>query len=129
MHSFIFIYSLQNAELDLQQEEYALYKNIDISLWIDFREFYGNFQLQEVLGGNFVVVNENLHAEFKGKVLSYIGTTHCLVKGIEVLKVWSRSTKAQLKPVHVLGNIYFLMSPYDLDELCEWVRNKSFFFN
>ena len=29
------------------------------------------------------------------------------------------STKAQLKPVHVLGNISFLMSPYDLDELCE----------
>ena len=41
--------------------------------------------------------------------------------------MWSRSTKAQLKPVHVLGNIYFLMSPYDLDELCEWVRNRSFF--
>ena len=56
----------------------------------------------------------------KGK----LGTTHCLVKGIELLKVWSRSTKAQLKPVHVLGNIYFLMSPYDLNELCEWVRNK-----
>ena len=124
MHSFIVIYSLQNAELDLQQEEYAFSK---VSLWIDFREFYGNFPLQEVLGGNFVVVNENLHAEFaefKGKVLSYIATTHCLVKGIELLKVWSRSTKAQLKPVHVLGNIYYLMSPYDLDELCEWVRNK-----
>eukprot|EP00731_Ephydatia_muelleri_P007410 Em0003g1658a len=109
-----------NAELDLQQEEYALSKDIDVSLWIDFREFYGNFPLQDVLDGNFVAVNENLHAEFaefKGKVLSYIGTTHCLVKGIELLKVWSRSTKAQLKPVHVLGNIYFLMSPYDLDEL------------
>ena len=131
MHSFIVIYSLQNAELDLQQEEYALSKDIDVSLWIDFREFYGNFPLQEVLGRNFVVVNENLHAEFaefKGKVLSYIGTTHCLVKGIELLKVWSRSTKAQLKPVHVLGNIYFLMSPYDLDELCESVRNKRSFF-
>ena len=89
-----------------------------------------NFPLQEVLGGNFVVVNENLHAEFaefKGKVLSYIATTHCLVKGIELLKVWSRSTKAQLKPVNVLGDIYFLMSPYDLDELCEWIRNKEVF--
>ena len=53
---------------------------------------------------------------------------HCLVKGIELLKVWSRSTKAKLKPVHVLGNIYFLMSPYDLDELYEWVRNKRIFF-
>ena len=35
-----------------------------------------------------------------------------------------KSTKAKLKPVHVLGNIYFLMSPYDIDELCEWVRYK-----
>ena len=60
----------------------------------------------------------------KGK----FGTTYCLVKGIELLKVWSRSTKAQLKPVHVLGNIYFLMSPYDLDELCEWVRIKEVVF-
>ena len=49
MHSFIVIYSLQNAELDLQQEEYALSKDIDVSLWIDFHEFYGNFPLQEVL--------------------------------------------------------------------------------
>ena len=40
MYSFIVIYSLQNAELDLQQEEYALSKDIDVSLWIDFREFY-----------------------------------------------------------------------------------------
>ena len=77
--------------------------------------------MQEVLGGNFVVVNENVHgefAEFRGKVQSCIGTTHCLVKGIELLKVWSRSTKAQLKPVPVLGNIYFLMSSYDLDYNC-----------
>ena len=106
-------------------------KDINASLWIDLREFYGNFPLQEVLGENLVVVNENLHAEFaefKGKVLSYIGTTHCLVKRIELLKVWSRSTKAQLKPIHVLGNMYFLMSPYDQDELCEWVRNKRSFF-
>ena len=70
MHSFIVIYSLQNAELDLRQGEYALSKDIDVSLRIDFHEFYGNFPLQEVLGGKYVVVNENLHAEFtefKGK--------------------------------------------------------------
>ena len=47
MHSFIVIYSLQNAELDLQQEEYALSKAIDVSLWIDFREFYVMFHCKE----------------------------------------------------------------------------------
>ena len=65
-------------------------KDIDVSLWIDFHEFYGELPLQEVLGVNFVVVNENVHAEFaefRGKVLSYIGTTCCMVKGIELLKV------------------------------------------
>ena len=54
----------------------------------------------------FGIDNEDLQAEFaefKGKVQSPIGTTRCLVKSI-------------LKPVHVLGNIYFLMKPYDLDE-------------
>ena len=91
--------------------------------------FYGMFPLQEVLGGNFVV-NENLHnefAEFKGKVQSYIGTTCCLVYGIELRKVWCRSSETMLKPVHVLGDTYFLMCPYDLDELCQWVR--MFFFS
>ena len=68
-------------------------KDIDVSLWIVFREFYGNVPLQEVLGGYFVVVNEILHAEFaefKGKVLSYIRTTRCLVKEIALLKIFCR---------------------------------------
>ena len=107
-------------------------KDIDASLWIDFHEFYGNFPLQELLGRNFVVVNENLHtefAEFKGNVLSYVGTTHCLIMELSCLKCGADPPKPmQLKPLHVLGKIYFL-SPYDLDELCEWVRNKRSFFN
>ena len=107
-------------------------KDIDVFLWIDFREFYGEHPLQEVLGGDFVAIDENVHAEFaefRGKVQSYIGTTCCVVKGIELLKVLCRFTKTKLKPVHVLGNIYFLMSPYDLDELCERVRYKRSFFS
>ena len=110
MNSFIFIYSLQNAELDLQQDKYALSKDIDVSLWIDFREFYVNLPLQEVPGGNLLLSMKTCMLSLlnsKGK--SY--HTHCLVIGIELLKVWSRSTKAKLKPVLVLGNIYFLMSP------------------
>ena len=89
MHSFIVIYSLQNAELDLQQEEYALSKDIDVSLWIDFREFYGTFPLQEVLGGNFVVVNENLHAEFaefKGKSYHILELHIAWLKELSCLK-------------------------------------------
>ena len=42
----------------------ALSRDIDVSLWIDFREFYGNVPLQEVLGGSFVVFNENCMLSF-----------------------------------------------------------------
>ena len=52
------------------------------------------------------------------------------LKELSCLKYGVDKKKTKLKPVHVLRNIYFQMSPYDLDELCEWVRNKiSFFFN
>ena len=107
-------------------------KDIFVSLWIDFRGLYGKFPLQEVLGGTFVVVNENLHdefAEFKGKVQSYIGTACRLVKGIKLLKVWVQIHQNQVEACSCNGKTYFLMSPYDLDELCQWVRNKRSFFS
>ena len=47
---------------------------------------------------------------------------------LDMLKCGADPPKPSWKPVHVLGNIYFLMNPYDLDELCEWVRNKRSFF-
>ena len=53
--------------------------------------------------------------------IAWLKELSCLKNGRSI------SNKAQLKPVHVLGNIYFLMHPSDLDELCEWVRNKRVF--
>ena len=85
-------------------------KDIGVSFWIDFSEFYGELSLQEVLGGNLVVVNENVHAEFaefRGKLQSYIGRTCCMIKGIELLKVWCRSTKTTL----LLSFLSFDVSP------------------
>ena len=77
-----------------------------MALWIDFRTFYAtcNSHLQEVVGGNFVVINEDLYDEFdefNKKLQSYIGTECSLVKGVELISVWCRSTNTKLKPVHV----------------------------
>ena len=85
-----------------------------------------NVPLQGVLGGNLLLQMKTCMLSLqnsKGK--SY----HTLELHIAWLKELSclKSTKAKLKPVHVLGNIFFLMSPYDLDKLCEWVRNKRSF--
>ena len=41
-------------------------------------------------------------------------------------KVWCRSIETKLKPDYArLWNICFLMDPFNLDELCKWVRTFS----
>ena len=121
----------QDSTFDMQEEEYALSKDIDVALWIDYRTFYGECPLKELLGGNFVIVNEHLQEEFeefRGKIQCTIGTTHILVKGIELLKLWLKSINAYLKSVAVLGSTYFLMSSSDLDDVCQWVTDKRSYF-
>ena len=56
-------------------------------------------------------------------------TTHTLVKGVALLKLWLKSINANLKSVAVLGDIYFLMSSSDLDDICQWVTNKRSYFH
>ena len=60
-----------------------------MALWIDYSTFYGECPLKELLGVNFVIVNERLQdefEEFKGKIIQCtIGTTHTLVKGADLL--------------------------------------------
>ena len=79
----------------MQDGEFALSKDINMALWIDYRTFYmyGDCLLKEMFGGNFVIINE----EFIAKIQCMIGTTHTLIKGVEVLKLW---LKSNLKSVH-----------------------------
>ena len=51
--------------LKVQDGEYALSKDLAVSFWTEFREYYGYTSLREVFGGSFIIVNENLHDEFK----------------------------------------------------------------
>ena len=120
----------QDSTFDMQEEDYALSKDIDVTLWIVYRTFYGECPLKELLGGNFVIVNEHLQEEFekfRGKIQCAIGTTHILVKGIELLKL-KKSINAYLKSVAVLGSTYFLMNSSDLDDICQWVTDKRSYF-
>ena len=116
-----------DSTFDMQEEDYASSKDIDVTLWIDYRTFYGECPLKELLGGNCVIVNEHLQKEFekfRGKIQCAIGTAHILVEGIELLKL-KKSINAYLKSVAVLGSTYFLMSSSDLDDICQWVTDKS----
>ena len=68
--------------------------------------FYGEYPLKELLGGNFVIINERFQDEFEefsGKIQCTTGTTQTLVKGVELMKLWLKSINACLKSVAVLG--------------------------
>ena len=51
--------------MELKEGEYALSKDTTVALSKDYMSFYGDFPLQEILGGDFVVVNEDLHEELE----------------------------------------------------------------
>ena len=55
----------QDSTFDMQEEECALSKDMDVALWIDYRTFCGECPLKVLLGGNFVIVNEHLQDEFE----------------------------------------------------------------
>ena len=88
--------------------------------------FYGEYPLKELLGGNFVIINErfqNEFEEFSGKIQCTTGTTQTtqtLVKGVELIKLWLKSINDCLKSVAVLGSTYFLTTSSDLDDICQW---------
>ena len=113
--------------MDLKEGEYALSKDTTVALWKDYMSFYGDFQLQEILGGDFVVVNEDLHEEFekfKHKLYSYVDRGFTIVEAVELLQIWCRASKLCLKEVQLLGKNYFLISSAHLDTFCEWVYRK-----
>ena len=69
-------------------------------------------------------MNEDLQDKFDKfvkKVYAYINSEHRLIKAVQLLQLWCRSSNSSYQTVHVLGTKYYLMSAFDLDRLCEWV--------
>ena len=81
--------------------------------------------MEEVSGGDFVIVSNNLYDEFetfKKKVYSYVDRAFTIVKAVELIDFWCTSCGGiTLKRLHLLGSVYFVTSSAQLDSLCQWV--------
>ena len=67
---------------------------------------------------------------FKKKVYSYVDRALSIVKAVELIDVWCTSCGGvTLKPLHLLGSVYYLMSSAQLDSLCQWVYAKRSVFS
>ena len=51
--------------LQLKEGEFTLSKDTTMSLWTEYRTWYGEGRQQEVFGGDFVVVNDDFCDEFE----------------------------------------------------------------
>ena len=79
-------FNRNHAELNVQEVS----KDLAVSLWTDFRAYYGNTPLKEAFCGNFIISNESLQDEFekfRKRVSSYIGASYNMVKANELLKI------------------------------------------
>ena len=123
----------QEKTLHLQKDEFALSKDLTVSLWIDYRMYFGESPIiREVCGGYFVIINDDLHDEFnkfKRKLSSHLFSsqddTCSVVEGIELVMFWCTSSSISTKPLQVLEKTYFLMSASHLDNFCQWVYDTK----
>ena len=103
-----FIYK-QETSLRLKEGEYALSKDITFCLWLEYRSLNSSSPLRNVSGGDFVIVNEELHREFdefRSKVYAYVDKEYSIVEAVELLQVWCRASKVILYRVQLLGRQY-----------------------
>ena len=63
MHN-IYMYILYSRTTRLKGE-FTLSKDTTVSLWTEYRTWFGGIQLQEVSGGDFVIVSDDLYDEFE----------------------------------------------------------------
>ena len=101
--------------MNLQNDEFALSKDLMVSLWTQYRSFTGNEPLREVNGGDFVIVDNDLYDDFKEFKKNGETFEYCIVEAVDLLKYWSRLKKKEVKTVNIIGNSYFLMLPFELD--------------
>ena len=88
----------QETPTDLLKEgEYALSKDTTVALWQEYRSFYGDDPLQEILGGDFVVINEDLLEKIKRKVYSFVDRGFTVAEAVELLQIWCRTSKLCLQ--------------------------------
>lgn len=72
--------------MGLQEDEYALSKDTTVALWKDYMSFYGDVQLQEILGGDVVVVNEACTRNLTNLNTKCI---HMWIEASPLLKQWN----------------------------------------
>ena len=109
--------------MHFNEGEFALSRDLMVDLWLQSRQYDKMSPSREVCGGDFVICNDGLYEsfmEFK-KGVTYQNDLR-IVEQMDLLTYWIKTCKTtSIKEVSLMDKAYCLMSPADLDALCEWV--------
>lgn len=106
-------------------DDYALSKNVDVALWLDYRAFNKQELLRDAV--DFVIVNNRLHDEFDVfKRDEEIESEYSYLQMNELLMYYINHECGHLQRSIVTryGHTYLKLSGYDIDDLCMWIKNK-----
>ena len=102
--------------------EYALSKDLDVAMWLDFRNFTSESPLVDM--GDFVMVNADLHDDFDEFKKSEVKPFCSVVPLTELLKLYCLSQDASLLDtlrVKKFGKEYMEFKANEIDDLVKWV--------
>ena len=107
-------------------EKYALSKDLDVALWIDFRAFHGKPELVNVI--DFVIVNSRLHDEFDQFKKAEVQSSYSLLPVVELLLFYCLTKCPHVldsSQVHKFGRTYIKMDSSQVDDLVSWVYEMN----
>lgn len=100
--------------------EFALSKDVDVALWLDYRTFTNQEPLEEVY--DFVIVNQPLLKEFKEFQQSNTCPEFSYLPVTKLMELWI-STQESTPIVVQFGQKYASLHKSAVDDLVQWLRN------
>ena len=114
---------LSTLQLRTCTEEYGLSKDVDVSLWLDYRAYHQKSTLSESAG--FVIVDTDLHKEYEEFRAKNAVSDVSFLPQNDLLHCWCTTQKLTSKRmVQKYGYNYVKLFGYEVDQLCAWVREK-----
>ena len=103
--------------------EYAISKELNVALWEEFMNNSKKKTLQEMYGGDFAIINEELHSQFDEFKKNVVPANRRMVPVMELLEDYWCKVKCAvcMNTVHLYGKLYVKMTAAELDDFCKWI--------
>ena len=106
--------------------EYALSKDLNVALWLDYRSFNKEKLLKEVYDGDFLIIDEQLHAQFDEFKQKFVPANHSMVRKLNLIDHYL-STKGKFcvsNCVELYGKLYVVLNSVQMDDFCQWIYDS-----